>query len=83
MKRVLTSSTTSRYDHIKISLFDYAVDTLGEIDGMPLEEVFNRIDAIERYPDSSITVDDIVDYCYVEGVWLSDALDHFEDIVTN
>lgn len=79
MKRWIQASTNTVSDHIKIALFDYAAEDFGEIAGIPLTEVVERIEAIEN--SSDVTVDDIIDYMYEEGEDMDEALIHFEEMI--
>lgn len=80
MKRWINAATDSTRDGIKVALFDYAADLPGgDIDGIPLTEIVDRIEEIEK--KTNITVDDIIDWMYDEGENLDVALTHFEDMI--
>ena len=78
MKRVVNATTgkSTSTEYIKNRLFDIMCsDYSAEIDGVPAEEVADRIEALRPYFD----VDDVVDLMYDEGITLVEALIQIEN----
>ena len=78
MKRFVKGTTgrSTSTEYIKNALFDYLADFERlEIEGVPAEEVVNRIEKLGHTYD----IDDILEYSADNGLTLVQALEELED----